>query len=120
VGLGFVENLEELKREFWPVWPEFWSLGSASTAVQKYKIPRLLTNFDMLYLPDRCIQLALFMYRFVENNVNFLNHIHTWSHLLWYARQSCKMLKFRRNFYAKEKKSIQHNLNGLLIKDLKS
>jgi hypothetical protein len=37
VGLGYVEK--KILR----------SLASASTAVQKYKISRLLANFDMLY-----------------------------------------------------------------------
>ncbi len=49
--------------------------------------------------PDKS---AWFIYHFEERNVSFLNHAHTWSHLLWYAHQSCKMLKFRQIFHAKE------------------
>jgi hypothetical protein len=38
------------------------------------------------------------MYYFEERNASFLIHAHTWSHLLCYARQSCKMLKFVEHF----------------------
>ena len=49
------------------------------------------------------MQLTWFIYQFVERNESILNHAHTWTHLLCYAHQSCKMLKFRYIFTQKKR-----------------
>ncbi len=52
--------------------------------------------------PDKCMQLAWLISHFVERNESFPNHAHTWSHRLWYARQSCEMrnAEFFLNFFS--------------------
>ena len=71
----------------------------------------LLADCDMLYfLTGACYlhdSYTIFLYWFItfhilERNVSFLNHAQTWPQLLWYARQSCRTLKFRQLIHAKE------------------
>ncbi len=94
-----------------------WFSQNSCLKIQNFAI---IGQLWQALFPDLCMQSAWFIYHFKERNSSFLNHAHTWSHLLCNAHQSCEMLKFRRTFHAKEYKSIQHHPNALLINDLKS
>jgi hypothetical protein len=76
-----------------------WFSQYSGSKVQNFPI---ISHLWHAIFSDRCMQSAWFIYNFIERNKSFLKHIHTWSHLLWFARQSCKMLKFRYIFHAKE------------------
>jgi hypothetical protein len=52
----------------------------------KVQIFAIIDQLWHAIFPDRCMQLTLFIYHFVERNVSFSNHGHTWSYLLWRAR----------------------------------
>ncbi len=71
------------------------NFGHFVQPVQWFKVSKFRENSPTLScnISWQVHAIGIIYMSFVERSKSFLNHAHTLSHLLWYARQSWKMLK---------------------------